>query len=123
MTDDTPIRPFLAFLQDHRAGACTRELTEALHEVVQAVVATGKPGSVTLTLNIQPLKDAASVLKVTDAVRSKVPELARPAAIYFPDRAGNLSRENPDQPMFEGMRVLEGERPRDVRELAAGDRD
>lgn len=125
MTDDpgetTFARPVLDFLAEHRGGAAAAELTEALHAVVEAVEATGKAGSVTLTLAIAPLKDAGSVLKVTDTVKSKVPELARPAAIYFPDRHGNLRRENPNQPAFETMRVIEQPRELDARERAAGE--
>lgn len=122
--DDRP--PFVGFISDHRQGRTATELTEALHNVTEAVRATGKPGSVTLTIAIQPLKDAEDVLKVTDTVKSKVPELARPAAIYFADRDGNLVRDNPRQPgLFEARALDEAPAARviDGKSAAAGERE
>lgn len=119
-------QPFVGFITDHRAGRTASDLTEALHSVTNAVRATGKPGSVTLTIAIQPLKDAEDVLKVTDTVKTKIPESPRPASVYFPDDEGNLLRDNPRQPgLFERARELppaDEVRVLDPRERAAGER-
>jgi hypothetical protein len=118
------IRPFADFLLELEAGRPHAELGEALHEVVEAVRGTGKPGSVTFTVSIQPLKDAVDVLKVQPTVKTKVPELPRPATVWFPDRNGNLRRDNPNQLAFDSIRdVSAPDEPRalDGRELAAGE--
>lgn len=119
--------PFVGFIADHRGGRTAAELTEALAAVTNAVRDTAKAGSVTLTLSIAPLKDATDILVVTDVVKSKVPELPRPKAVYFPDDAGGLHRDNPRQPgLFEASRQLEPQpEPRrlDHMELAAGERE
>lgn len=123
--DEQVIRPFADFLLELEAGRPHAELGTALHDVVEAVRATGKPGSVTFTVAIQPLKDAVDVLKVSSAVKAKLPELPRPATVWFPDRAGNLRRDNPNQLAFDSLReVPPAPAPRelDARELAAGER-
>jgi len=122
--DEQVVRPFADFLLEIEAGRPHAELGEALHDVVEAVRGTGKPGSVTLTVSIQPLKDAVDVLKVSTAVKAKVPEMPRPATVWFPDRAGNLRRDNPNQLAFDSIReVPAAPEPRELdgRELAAGE--
>lgn len=121
--DDPVMRPFADFLREQTGGQTHDELTRAMHEVVLAVEATGKAGSVTLTLSIQPLKDTAGgAVKVTDTVKAKLPEFARPASIFFADN-GNLVRDNPNQLRFDGMRDVSSppaEREPDARERQAG---
>lgn len=125
--NDAVMRPFGDFLREQAQGRTHEELTQALYDVVNAVEATGKAGSLTLTLSIQPLKDTAGgVIKVTDKVKTSLPEFARPASIFFAD-AGNLVRDNPNQLRFDGMRDVSAsepaEREPDARERQAGGLD
>jgi hypothetical protein len=96
---DTPkeVRPFGDFLLDQRNGALAYELTEALTEIVEAVSATGKVGSLSLTLKVKPSgKGARDTMIVSDVVVVKPPLLDRPETIYFLNRDSQLVRANPD---------------------------
>lgn len=89
-------KPFAAWLQEQRNGSLHAELSEALGEVVAACGEHGKAGSVTLKLSVKPNKDGATFL-VTDTVVMKKPDGDRPAALFFADDEGNLSRNPPRQ--------------------------
>lgn len=119
--DDAVMRPFADWLLELRKGEAHQELTRRLHELILAIDATGKPGSLTLTVSVQPLKDTGSAVKVTDTVKTKLPEFARQASIFFSD-AGNLHRNNPNQLTFESLRDVSDADPRepDARERQAG---
>lgn len=104
--DDVRIRPFADFLRDHNKGASHDELSETLHTLVARVIDTGKKGTVTYTLAVEPLKGAAEgVYTVKDEIKVRLPEFDRNAGIFFVDRDGNLVREDPNQLAFESLRV------------------
>jgi len=100
--DETPdreapeLRPFAAWLQEHRKGGLHAELSERLAEVAAAVVFHQEAGQLTLTVKLKPNKDGVS-MQITDEIKSKVPEPDRGAAIFFADSRGNLSRNDPRQ--------------------------
>lgn len=99
---DQHAKPFSDFLtQQSRAH---QEATDGLHEVIAAVAATGKAGSVTITLKVEPDKKAEGIFRVTDAVKLVIPQHDRATNIYFRDRTGNLTRNNPNQPELTGLR-------------------
>jgi hypothetical protein len=108
---DTDRSPFTLWLDDHRDGALTDEITAALADVTAAVAQFGKPGSVTITLKIEPKGRAVAV---ADDVKVKAPAADRIGDIYFPDADGNLHRDDPAQqrlPLSEldglgGLRVV-----------------
>lgn len=104
IVDDPEIRPFAAFLQER--AATHDELSEALWDLVARCADTRKKGSLTLTIAIEPAKDAPDVLMVSDEIKLKLPEYPRPSAIYWADGQGNLSRTNPQQPELDGLRAL-----------------
>lgn len=89
-------RPFMAVLREQRNGMTHSELTDSLSEVVQAVLETGKAGSLTLTMKVSLSGDGAVI--VTDDVKVKVPQPERKGSVFFADQFGNLSRSNPNQP-------------------------
>jgi hypothetical protein len=65
-----------------------------LRDVVAAIHRTGKPGSVTMTLEMKPngeLGIAASV-KIT----AKAPQLSFGQSFFYVDREGDLTRQAPD---------------------------
>ena len=96
-TEHDRVRPFAEFLQEHNRGNTHARLSEDLQTLVRAVVDTGKPGTVQLTIRVEPMKENADVLLVTDKVALKAPEAPRKGSIFFPDAAGNLNRDHPDQ--------------------------
>lgn len=99
---DKHARPFSDVLaQQSRAH---QEATDGFHEVIAAVAETGKSGSVTITLKVEPDKKAEGIFRVTDSVKVTIPQFDRATNIYFRDSTGNLTRNNPNQPEIEGLR-------------------
>lgn len=107
----THMRPFLDLLAEQSKGKTKEELTEALHDLVTAVTATGKKGTLTLKLTVEPLKDSdGSMVKVADQVVVSLPRRDRkPSLFYAAD--GNLQRDDPNQQKFEGLTVLDSPTP------------
>jgi hypothetical protein len=89
-------RPFAAWLQEQRQGGLHSELSDALAEVVQAVVDHEKPGTVQLTVTVKPSEMDGAVV-VSDKVVAKPPEPEKGASLFFSDSRGNLSRRDPRQ--------------------------
>lgn len=113
MSNEPHAKPFADFLTQQ--GRAHEELTEGLHKVIAAVEETGKAGSVTLVIKIDPDKKAPGVFRISDNVTVKAPVHDRGTRIYFKDRAGNLSRQDPNQPELEGLRDVSA--PAEVRQL------
>lgn len=111
-TEDGPvIRPFSDWLREQSKGATHDELSEALHELTARVADTRRPGSLTFTVSIKPLKGAADsdALTVTDQIKLKLPEHDRKASLFWPDADGNLRRTDPNQLSFESLREVGGQ--------------
>lgn len=98
-------RPFADFLREQSAGRTHDDLTTALAEVVSAVKDTGKKGTVTLTVTVAPLDKNGNALTVTDVVKKVIPQHDRRKSIFYADDSGNLTKDDPMQPTFEGLRV------------------
>ena len=100
---------FTRTVTEWRDGALVVEANEKLQEVIQACVDTGKSGSITLALKIEPeqTKYGGTVLTVTPKVETKNPKFD-PGVGFFhvvTDEAGKavgLEREDPaQQKLFE----------------------
>ena len=116
MTDtpepDFEIRPFATWLIEQSGGKTHEELSAALYDLVARVRDTGKKGSVSLTVNVAPLKGDIDVLVVADEIKLRLPEHDRKASLFYPDRDGNLTRRDPNQLSFDSLReVPEGVDP------------
>jgi hypothetical protein len=111
--DRPQTRPFAAFLNEQRHGALHGEISTALADVVHAVLEHDKQGSLTLTIKVKPAGDGA--VQVIDHVQIKAPEGDRPAALFFADDHGNLSRNNPHQPELP-LREIPTDQPDALRE-------
>lgn len=105
ITDPT-IRPFADFLLDQSGGKTHSELGEALWDLAERVRATGKKGSLTLTLTVETMKGDAQVLVVSDEIRLRLPEFPRKPSLFYSTDDGNLSRSDPNQLAFEGLREV-----------------
>lgn len=113
---------FAALLSTVRPNT-VREMSDEMRSLVQKIQATGKAGSITLTITIKPLDGDTHVLAVNDEIRVKAPEHTRKPALAWPDDDGNLSRTDPNtMPLFdEDLRVPRESRDDDVRQMPAHD--
>lgn len=100
-------REFSAFLLDR--GATHEELTVKLHDLVSAVMDTGKKGTLTLKLTVQPFKGDDSILEVHDDVKLVMPQHDRKPGIFYPDKDGNLSRNSPQMLDFSSLTVVDAQ--------------
>ncbi len=89
--DDRELKPFADWLAIQRKGTLASELALTLADLNRAVLATGKPGTITLTIKVKPAGDDVSV-QVTDEVKAKLPEHDRGQSIFFVDDHGNPHR-------------------------------
>lgn len=106
--DGRTTRPFADFLSDHNNGQGHRKAGETLQELVAAVVDTGKKGSMTVTVTIEPMKNAEDGTLLTHvAVTAKVPTLPDRAAVFFADGENNLRRTDPRQLTFDSLKEVE----------------
>ena len=99
-------------------GATVAELSEALGKVVAAVRATGKSGSISLTLKVAPAsKGNGDVLLVESLVKTKLPEAERGMTIFYATDNNLLVRNDPKQQTLP-LRVVEfDQQPRELREV------
>jgi hypothetical protein len=100
------IRPFADFLIEHGRGRTHDELGEALHTLIARVKDTGKKGSVTLTVVVEPMKKDDRMVIVADKIAIKLPEHDRPSGVWFVGKDGNLQRDDPDQLAFDSLREV-----------------
>jgi hypothetical protein len=105
-TDDVPIRPFADFLREQSKGSTHDELSEGMHDLVQRVRDTGKKGTLTLTVSVELMKGSDRALIVSDEIKLKLPEHDRDTSLFFADRDGNLTRNDPDQLRFEALKEV-----------------
>lgn len=115
-------RPFADFLAEHNNGHGHRKASTSLQDVVNAVVETGKKGSVTVTVNVEPMKSADDgTLLLTVNVTEKIPAEPTKAAVFYADDDGNLTRSDPRQPQldFASLREVEKREAAALREAPA----
>lgn len=84
-------------LADIRGGLMMEEMTEALAEVVNAVIATGKKGALQLKLDINPASKGDAVVTVADDIKKTVPQEKRTGTLMFATPSGSLQRQDPRQ--------------------------
>lgn len=106
--EDVHIRPFASWLQEQAGGKSHDELGEALYDLVQRVKDTGKKGTVTYTIEVGPMKGDKDVLVIADAIKLRLPEHDRKASLFYTDKVGNLTRQDPNQLSFESLREVPG---------------
>lgn len=108
MTENTDrVRPFADFIREQNRGKTHEELGEGLRDLVARVEDTGKKGTITLVITVEPLKGNEEALMVSDEIKLKLPEHDRGASVFFRGRDGNLQRDDPNQPTFDFLREVE----------------
>lgn len=97
---------FTQTLSELKEGALVSELTQKLGEVVEAVKATERKGSLVLRLDITPAKKGIKgMVIVDDLVKVVLPEPERDSStVMFATEDGSLSRRDPRQPELPGVR-------------------
>ena len=86
------ITEFVSVFIQLNKGRIQVEATKALHEVVEAALATGKKGgSVNIKIKVEPLESGAVAL-IPDVSSNPAKDPA--GTIFFADGEGNLSRDN-----------------------------
>lgn len=91
------MQSFLDVLSQIRGGAALTDAGKDLQELVQAVREAGKPGKLTFSITVEPDKADDSVVTLQPDVVLKLPKKARAKGIFYMDRHGNLTREDPRQ--------------------------
>jgi hypothetical protein len=91
------MRPITDVLREMRRGRIVEDATDALGEVVKAVDATNKAGSVTIKLTVKPSKDGGWEKTLSAAISTSVPRPDLPDAVFFSNADGDLVRDDPDQ--------------------------
>jgi hypothetical protein len=102
-TPDDQVRPFAAVLGELHGGRVHARLTEQLAALTAAVTATGKKGTLTIQLEVKPLKAGQNnVLQVIAKSVAKVPEGddAAPTTVFYATEDGVLTRDDPQQPQL-----------------------
>lgn len=94
---DSEHQDFAALLVQHARGRSHDELSAALADLVRAVTATGKAGSLVYKVKVTPAKNVEGMVSVHDEIKSTVPQLDRPASLWFADQSGRLSQDHPSQ--------------------------
>lgn len=95
--ENVPVRPFSDVLIELNAGRTHDEMSEKLHELIRAVLDTGRKGTLTMTIQVSQMKNAGGRLLISDRIAVKKPQPDRVDSIFFTDRDGNLSRTDPTQ--------------------------
>lgn len=107
------VRPFADVLRDLGRGSIADEASTHLQDLVQAVITYGKKGSLTLKLEVTPLKGDDEAVVVAAKTTLKPPEGEPISAVFFSDGDGNLQRDDPRQPHL----PLRDLKPRDEKDL------
>jgi hypothetical protein len=95
--EDLDASPFGQFLFSQREGKTHTELSQAIAQVSEAVLATGGTGTITLKITVSPLGHE-NRLVVKDQVDVKTPKLLRESSIWFYNKGQRgLSRRDPTQ--------------------------
>jgi hypothetical protein len=103
------IRPALDVLAELRRGRAHAELSEALHELLQACKDTGKKGELVLRIIVDPKKVGeyeTPRVEISDQITIKRPRrTVMPSTFYLTDEA-NPVRRDPNQDEFPTLREV-----------------
>lgn len=93
------IRPITDMLRHLGAGVVLDDASEQLADLVKRVDETGKPGSLTLKINLR--RATAGALAVTSDITVKKPPEPKIETLLFPTVEGNLLTQDPRQKTLE----------------------
>ncbi len=100
MTDEQALDlpPFAAFVASQRSGEMNTEATVAFAEVVRSVAALGKPGKLTVTVQVAPVRKGqpGDQVIISDSVQGR-PPTEDTSAFWFVTDDGGVTRRDPRQ--------------------------
>lgn len=102
-------RPALDILAELRRGRLSAELTESLGELITACQDTGKKGTLTLKITIEPdkVEDFETPrIKVTDQIGVARPKRSVQPSTFFLTDDGRPVRRDPNQDEFPSLREV-----------------
>lgn len=105
----TGFRPALDVLAELRRGKAHQDLTDALHDVLEACMATGKKGELVLKLTINPQKTGdfeTPRIEVTDQIGTKKPTKSLHPSTFFLTDDLNPVRRDPNQDEIPPLREV-----------------
>lgn len=114
---------FVHAVSQLRSGKTQDELSEQLNQLVQDCRATGKQGTLTLTIKVQPDKGDTGQYFLKDEVKITRPKFDRGNTIFWGTPDGNLQRTDPNQGEFDLREAPKDDQPpRQVQQPAAAPR-
>lgn len=96
MTQQTS-NQFMSTLQRHRSGGLLADASAKLSELVQAVHATGRKGSITIKISVVPASAGKTLVSFCDEISAKIPRPQIPMSVWFTTPQGELVKNDPDQ--------------------------
>ena len=91
------MQSFIDILSQIRGGAALSDAARDLQELVQAVRDTGKSGKLSFSITVEPDKADEGVVTLLPDITLKLPKKPRAKGIFYMDKNGNLTREDPRQ--------------------------
>ena len=92
---------FISMVMDMRSGKVAAECSAKLNRLIRAIMETGKPGSLSLKLTVNPtvpdLKRGVSQVEIKHECKINEPEKTLGPSLFFTTDQGGLSRLDPDQ--------------------------
>ena len=99
---------FIEALRSLSHGTFLPDANSALTECVEAVRTTGKKATLTLTLEIKPNGETATV--VVPKVATKIPELPYPQSVFYIGPGATLQREATPEAAPNLLRSVDGKK-------------
>jgi len=97
------IRPFDEVIRQINNGQLVEEITNEMTEVIAAVRATGKKGTITVTLALHPRGPNNEQMEVRPSIKGAAPELGRPISLFYVNDDDGLQRDDPLQNPLPGI--------------------
>lgn len=98
---------FADWLKAHARGSVNDEATAELADVVEAVTELGKDGKVTIEVTVQPSGRGGQSVILAAKVKTKKPEPAPEAGLFFVGDHGALHRNSPFHPQMVDLQTSE----------------
>ncbi|MFF0295581.1 hypothetical protein ACFYS8_13280 [Kitasatospora sp. NPDC004615] len=96
MPDQVPV-PFGQFLDQHMNGRVHDDATAELHQLIAAVTAHCKKGTLAVLVTVEPSRGNVDGNPISIAITTvlKAPKGITPSAPYYVDAEGNPSKHDP----------------------------
>lgn len=99
---------YTGFLNQIEYGALDARLSELHHQMIEAVITTGKKGRLTLQIDYKP--ESSGQVSINNITKENIPKADNPTTIFFVTPDGNLTQENLRQNKLPLQHVQEEER-------------